>query len=142
MMSPAELLPHAGPAVLLDDVLAVDAESATAAVTIRATDRFAHPGCGVPAHVAIEWMAQACGLFAGHEARTASRPVRLGMLLGTRHFQASRTWFGFGERLVVTAILMLRDGAMGVFDCTVRDGAGAECATARLTTYQPPESAG
>ncbi len=139
-MTPAGLLPHAAPMVLLDTVLRADAAGAEAALTVRASDRFARPGRGVPAHIAIEWMAQTCGAFAGAEAAARNEPVRLGFLLGTRRFLATRPWFAPGEHLTVEATLVLREAGMGVFDCTVRDAAGDIRATAQLTTYQPPDT--
>ena len=140
MTRPSDLLPHTDPSILLDEVLDVGAEGAVAALTIGPDTRYARPGRGVPAHVAIEWMAQTCGLYAGHDAVSARKPVRLGMLLGTRRFLATEAWFSTGERLIVTAKLALQVDGMGVFDCTVCDETGAERATARLTTYQVPES--
>ena len=136
--NPADLLPHAQPMVLLDEVLRVDATGASAVLTIRAADRFFRPGLGIPAHVAIEWMAQTCGVFGGQDAKPGSPPP-IGFLLGTRRFLATRSWFSDGERLDVRADLVLRDGGMGVFDCTVRDTGGALLASAQLTTFQPPE---
>lgn len=139
-MNPADMLPHAAPMVLLDEVIRADAAGAATALTIRPDDRFFRPGHGVPAHVAIEWMAQTCGVFAGQDTSHGT-PVEIGFLLGTRRFQASRPWFVEGERLMVQADLVLRDDGMGVFDCTVRDAEDAVRATAQLTTYQPPKAA-
>ena len=139
-MNPADMLPHAAPMVLLDEVVRADAAGAATALTIRSDDRFFRPGQGVPAHVAIEWMAQTCGVFAGQDASPGA-PVEIGFLLGTRRFQASRPWFVEGEKLLVQADLVLRDDGMGVFDCTVRDAEGAARATAQLTTYQPSNGA-
>jgi predicted hotdog family 3-hydroxylacyl-ACP dehydratase len=85
-------------------------------------------------------MAQTCGLFAGHEAKLAERPVVLGMLLGTRRFQAQQAWFGIGQRFVVRAELVLREGGMGVFQCSVAATDGRELASAQLTTYQAAEA--
>ena len=70
-------------------------------------------------------MAQACGVFAGLQARARGEPVRVGFLLGTRRYLASRPWFADGETLEVTARLVLRDGPMAVFDCRISAGAGA-----------------
>jgi len=138
-INPADVLPHAAPMVLLDEVIRADAVGVTAALTIRANDRFFRPGQGVSAHVAIEWMAQTCGVFAGQDVSPGAS-VEIGFLLGTRRFQANRPWFVEGETLVVQAELVLRDDGMGVFDCTVRDAQGATRATAQLTTYQPPNA--
>jgi predicted hotdog family 3-hydroxylacyl-ACP dehydratase len=136
----AELLPHAPPMVLLDAVIASEPGKLSAVVDIRTTSRFYLPERGVPAHVGIEYMAQACGAYAGLEARKAGKPIRMGFLLGTRHYASTVSWFQAGERLVVSVIEVLRQGSMGVLDCRI-ERAGAEVATARLNVYQPDDAA-
>jgi predicted hotdog family 3-hydroxylacyl-ACP dehydratase len=137
----ADLLPHGAPMVLLDDVLDDTDASLTACVTIRPDSQFAVAGEGVPAHVGIEYMAQACGAFAGLAAHRNGLPVRLGFLLGTRRYHASVPWFRVGWRLAVTMTVVFREGQMGVFDCRVRHGA-TEVAAAQITLYQPDDPAG
>ena len=61
----------------------------------------------------------------------------MGLLLGTRNFQAAVPWFHEGDRLNVTATLVFMDSQIGSFDCTVaRAESGAELAQARLTLYR------
>lgn len=134
----ARLLPHAAPMLLLDEALSYDAEHARAAVVIRPDHPFAEPP-GVPAHVGIELMAQACGVWAGGEAQRSDAPVRLGYLLGTRRYRAERPFFLIGERLEVTARLTFRDGGMGVFDCRIEDAGGSTAAEAQLSVFQPDQ---
>lgn len=136
-----DLLPHAPPMVLLDEAISWEPDAMVTAVTVKPGRFFFRPGHGMPAHVAIEWMAQTCGAFAGAEAMAAGQPVRIGYLLGTRDFVAHVSWFPEGMRLEVTARLVFRDQEMGVFDCLVRTASQSEpLATARLTVYQPPEN--
>jgi predicted hotdog family 3-hydroxylacyl-ACP dehydratase len=137
----SDLLPHAPPMVLLDSVQEWDDDCAVASVTIRPGIPFHHDGRGVPAHVGIEYMAQACGAFAGLEALAAGEPVRIGYLLGTRGYRASLDWFVDGTRLTVSAVQVFRDGPMGVFDCAIAAD-GHELATAQLNVYQPDEASG
>lgn len=137
--APEALLPHAQPMVLLDEVMPSDPGTAMASLAIRADDRFADAKNGIPAHVAIEWMAQVCGIYAGQEAEANGIPVRLGLLLGTRRFRALQPWFKTGERLTVKAVLVLQEAGIGIFDCTVYDDKGMARAVAQLTTYQPPK---
>ena len=131
-----DLLPHGKQLMLLDRVLAKDAERISVAVAIRPDSLFLLAGQGVPAHVGLEYMAQTCGAFAGLEAMARGEAVRLAYLLGSRRYRAARPWFVLGEQLLVTALLMLRDGNMAVFDCRIEAG-GAELATAQLTVFQP-----
>ncbi len=135
--SPAELLPHAPPMVLLDTVLEWNDDGVTVGLTVRADDRFFQSGRGIPAHLGIEWMAQACGVFSGLKARSEGRPISLGLLLGTRDFRAARSWWRDREEIRVTARLVYENDGTGVFDCRVFSTNGAELAAARLTTYQP-----
>jgi predicted hotdog family 3-hydroxylacyl-ACP dehydratase len=133
----AALLPHSGAMLLLDRVLGCDEQSLTADVTIRESSPFAEAD-GVPAYVGLEFMAQSCGAFAGAQALRTGEPVRIGFLLGTRDYEASRPWFRQDERLVVTATMVFRDAEMGVFDCRIESG-GETVATARLNVFQPQD---
>lgn len=136
----ADLLPHEGPAVLLDAVLDWDQGRLAAQVDIHSGSRFFEPVCGVPGYVGIEYMAQACGAYAGLEAKSTGQPVRVGFLLGTRRYTCSRPWFAAGDRLTVSIAEVLREGVMGVFDCHIAVN-GAEVAAARLNVYQPEDPA-
>ena len=136
-----ELVPHAPPMVLLGEVTAWDDLGLTAVVTIKPETRFFRPGCGVPAHVGLEWMAQACGAFAGLNAKMAGQPVRIGFLLGTRDFTADRAWFAVDETLSVAVTQVFQESGMAVFHCRIAAGE-AECARARITVYQPADGDG
>lgn len=135
----AELLPHSGRMLLLDAVRGFSDSVIEADLCVRRGNPFFEAGRGVAAHIAIEWMAQACGAFVGLEARRQNQPVRVGFLLGTRNFSAERPWFREGEALVVRAELVFRDGETGVFDCTLRNG--DVVARAQLTLHQPADLA-
>lgn len=136
----ADLLPHEGPAVLLDAVLDWDQGRLAAQVDIHSGSRFFEPVCGVPGYVGIEYMAQACGAYAGLQAKHAGKPVRVGFLLGTRQYVSKAAWFRLGETLTVCIAEVLRESAMGVFDCRISCD-GSDVATARLNVYQPDEPA-
>lgn len=133
-----DLLPHARPMLLLDEALDCHAEGSRAVVTIRAELPFAGP-FGVPAHVGIEFMAQACGLWAGGNARAQGRPPQLGYLLGTRRYRAVAAFFPLGARLEVITHLVFQDGGMGVFDCRIEDRSGTVLAEAQLSLFQPDD---
>jgi predicted hotdog family 3-hydroxylacyl-ACP dehydratase len=136
------LLPHAVPMILIDEVLDHSEACLKAGVTVRADSLFFEAGRGIPAHVAIEWMAQTCGAFVGAEALAQGQPVRLGMLLGTREFRCDVPWFAEGLSLEVNVTLIFRDEEMGAFDCTVARAAdGGILAKATLTLYQPADLA-
>lgn len=135
----AELLPHAPPAILLDRVTGWEPSRLEALLVIRRNGSFFTPGRGVPSHVGIEYMAQACGAYAGIEAKTAGLPVRIGFLLGTRGYVSSLRWFAAGSTLTVSVVEVLREGGMAVFDCAIAQD-GSQVATARLTLYQSDDA--
>ncbi len=135
----ADLLPHAPPMVLLDQVLGWDAGQVIATITIRSDSPFFIENNGVPSYVGLEYMAQTCGIYAGIEGRNHGQPVRLGFLLGTRNFHASTGWFNLGQQLVVEAKEVYRQDTMGVFDCRIIHG-DVELASAQLNLYQPQDA--
>ncbi|MCW5752064.1 MAG: hypothetical protein KIT81_13040 [Alphaproteobacteria bacterium] len=132
---PADLLPHAGAMVLIEESVGYDETGFIAALTVRESSLF-RVGTGVPAYIGIEYMAQTCGAFAGMTARRAGQPVQMGFLLGTRNFSADRECFRIGERLEVGARLLLDEGEMSAFACAISI-AGREVARAQLNLFRP-----
>ncbi len=134
----ADLLPHEAPMLLLDRVEGYSADTAVAVVEIRPD----HPLLaedGVPAHVGIELMAQACGTHVGALARAEGQPVKLGFLLGSRDFRCDTDGFQVGDVLRIAVSVILMEDGMGVYDCRIeRDGEAI--ATARLNLYQPKDT--
>ena len=55
---------------------------------------------------------------------TSGGAVKIGFLLGTRDFRATRTWFAEGERLYVRAHLEYHDAELANFACEVAELAG------------------
>jgi predicted hotdog family 3-hydroxylacyl-ACP dehydratase len=135
----AELLPHTGPAILLDEILACSDTGLSAGVMISPASAF-YRADGIPAHVGIEYMAQACGAFSGIRAQRDGVALRMGFILGTRRYLATRAWFVDGEQLVVTVDLVYRDDEIGVFDCTIRS-AEEVVAEAQLIVAEPKDVA-
>ncbi|WAK02126.1 hotdog family protein [Methylobacter sp. YRD-M1] len=130
----AELIPHTGPMILLDRVIAFDEDSLSAELVVR-------PGLlvddkTVPAWVGIEYMAQTIGAYAGMKARLAGEPIRLGFLLGTRRYSGNVAEFKVGTALTVHVEKIMQDDRLGAFECRIL-GEGIEI-SANLNVYQPP----
>lgn len=70
----AELLPHAGDMILIDQVLAFDEEQIQARLTVRAGGLFNREDGSLPAWVGVELMAQSVAAYAGCRARDAGQP--------------------------------------------------------------------
>ena len=138
MNAPADLLPHAAPMILLDEIVASDETSLVARVAIGPSSPFADAD-GVPAYVGLEYMAQACGAWIGTLARAAGRTPRIGYLLGSRDFIAHTSRFAPGDALDVAVVCLYRDAEMAAFDCAIRRD-GDLLAAARVSVYQPAEA--
>ena len=138
----AELVPHKPPMLLLDRVLAHDADSITCEVRIAARAPFVEDG-RIPAVVGIEYMAQCVAAFAGLSARAEGRPPRIGFLLGCRELRLDTGAFAVGDTLIVEARRTWGDSDLGHFTCWVqRDGQTLVSGT--LNVYQgalPEDSA-
>ncbi len=136
----AELLPHAGDMILIDEVLNYGAEEVHTRLKVRAEGLFNQHDGSLPAWIGIELMAQSVAAYAGCQARQAGEPVQLGFLLGTRNFQCNVDRFPAGAELQIKALRSLQDdNGMGVFECQL-DGPGIQ-AIARLNVFCPPQIA-
>ena len=130
------LLPHSGPMVLLDRVIAAGEESLCAEVRIRPDSLFCHAG-GVGAWVGLEYMAQAIGAYAGYSAKLRAEPIRIGFLLGTRHYECSKPLFAIGSVLKVYAKRIFQsDNGLASFECHI-DDENLRLASATVTVFQP-----
>jgi len=131
-----DLLPHAAPAILLDQVVGYGEKFAEAQINIRSELPFFIPGKGIPAHVGLEYMAQCCGVYAGLYGKEQNEPVRLGFLLGTRNFLSTMDWFAEGTTLTIRAQEDFNHDGIGRFACAIHFN-DVSIATADLTVYQP-----
>ena len=129
------LLPHSGPMVLLDHVVAADADSLSAEVRVRADSLFCVDG-GVGGWVGLEYMAQAIGAYAGYCARLRGEPIRIGYLLGTRRYDCKQPRFAVGRVLKIHVKRVWQsDNDLASFDCRIDDESG-ELASANVTVFQ------
>ena len=136
----SSLVPHAGPMVLLDRVVSVDAENLCAEVTIGPDSLFCGSD-GVGAWVGIEYMAQAIAAHAGYAARLRGEPVKIGFLLGSRRYECSRPIYTVGMllRVHVKRVLQSENG-LASFECRIDDENG-QIASANLSVFQLAEDA-
>ena len=135
----AELLPHAGDMILIDQVLEFDQEQIHTRLTVRPGGLFNREDGSLPAWVGIELMAQSVAAYAGCRARSEGNPVELGFLLGTRKFECNVEHFPAGAELHIHALRSLEDdNGMGVFECHLT--APGIHASARLNVFRPPQA--
>ena len=124
--------------ILIDEVLDYDDNSLVASVTITETSLF-FTRDGVPGYVGIEYMAQACGAYAGVHALDAGAPVLIGLLLGTRDCRILRPWFRCGDRLRIAVRMVFRDEPLAAFACSITIGSTL-VADAELKVYYADDS--
>lgn len=133
-----QLLPHSRSMLLLDEALDGGDDWAVAGVRIAEDSVFYDPQLkGVPSWIGLEYMAQTVALFSGIQARRANQPVKLGLLLGTRRYEALSDVFALGSYLTVRVDREWDDGQMAVFGCTVSHQ--TQLASARINVYLPDD---
>jgi len=141
----AELIPHAGDMILIDEVLSFDAEQIHTRTIVKPGGLFNRANGDMPAWIGVELMAQSVAAYAGCQARSRGEAVALGFLLGSRKFECNVEHFAAGSELTIHALRSLQDdNGMGVFECRLTapavEGPAIE-AFARLNVYCPPEAA-
>ena len=131
-----KLVPHAKPMLLLDRVTDCSEESFEAEVTVREDSLFCENG-RVGAWVGIEYMAQTVAAFAGAEGLVAGEAIKVGFLLGTRHYESQVPDFKAGSvlRIRVKKVLVDPQG-LSVVECLLSDLGGQVLAKANLTVFQ------
>ncbi len=129
------LLPQSGAMLLVDRILSISDEKVTVSLEVRKDGLFSTDGV-VPAWVGIEYMAQAVAAWSGYQCLRRGEPIRIGLLLGTRHYQSNVAEFACGTELEVWAGLNFQAANdMSVFDCEIR--APGIHATAMLNVLLP-----
>lgn len=133
------LLPHSRGMVLIAEPAASGDEWAEASVRVAEDSLFFEPGCGVPAWVGLEYMAQTIALYAGITARQTDRDINIGLLLGSRRYEAKTEYFQLGSLLRIHVDEVWQDSQMAVFDCYIetRD----RLAEAQLNVFRPVDAA-
>ena len=107
--------------VLLTRILGHAEKRTTCAVEISSASAFLDGHDGVPAWVALEYMAQCIAAHGGLRARAAGDPVTLGFLLGSRSVALHTAAFLVGQVLEVEAAHVWGEQDFFSFACTVRD---------------------
>lgn len=134
----AQLVPHDGPMVLLDRVLAGGEDTLCAEVAIGPDTVFCD-GAGVGSWVGIEYMAQAIAAYNGYKGYLRGELPKVGFLLGARRYHASVPLFALGSVLHVRVQhAMQGENGLAAFECRIDDAAdGAVLAHATITVFEP-----
>ncbi len=134
----ASLLPQTGVMCLLDRLLEVSDESAKAQLQISRNSLFSLPDGSVPAWVGLEYMAQTIAAWSGYHCLRQGEQIRIGLLLGTRHYDSRSPVFRPGSVLTIRAHKLFEAANhMCVFECVIEEA--GELARARLNVLLPPD---
>lgn len=137
-MPAAEFVLHRKPMLLLDQLVDIGPEYAICEWHVQDNDEFLLENLGVPSYIGVEYMAQCIAIHAGALERVSGYPPALGLLLGTRHYQASVRYFEAGVTYRVECRELVRTlVGMGSFDCRILLN-GRAVAQARLAVLQQP----
>lgn len=137
---PADLIPHHGDAVLLDEINSIDHTRVSASFVVRSDSAFCDDAGNLPAWAGPELMAQAISALAGFRwLKSRGRPAPIGLLLGVRAYQSGVPVFLAGQALQVEVAESSEDDAgMAVFDGRILIE-GRPVASGTVTVFQPPD---
>ena len=116
-----ELVPHAAPMVLLDEIKAATVGSLRAIASIDAASPFYSGADSIAAWWAIEYMAQGVAAYAGLRDKLAGRAVPVGFLTSCRRFTSSSAVIATGSQaeISINEVVSMPDG-LAVFDCQMQ----------------------
>jgi len=133
-----QLVPHRGPALLLDRVVETSGEETVAETTIAPDMQYVRDG-KVDASVALELMAQTVAAHVGMSGRWRDGEPGAGYVIGVPKMEFFGGDFEVGAVLRVTAKVIFHDGPVGRFEGAVFE-AGEERARGNLTVYEPKKA--
>lgn len=135
-----DLLPHREPMLLLSKALEVSSKASKAEVLVSSQSSFFVQGRGVPSWIGVEYMGQTAALIAGYQLIHGQTRPHVGLLLGTRKYLASCSWFAEGSRLCISCSesAVVGDG-LATFICEIHDVTdGRLLASAKLSVFRKP----
>lgn len=132
----AELVPQRPPMLLLDEVLAADADAITCLAVIRPGNLFLVDG-RVHAATALEYMAQAIAALAGLHARARGQAPALGLIAACRDLELFAEHLVLGDRLHIDAERVF-SGELAEYRARVtRDGLPIAAASIHVVAPSP-----
>ncbi|HEX6244509.1 MAG TPA: hypothetical protein VFZ61_26505 [Polyangiales bacterium] len=139
-----ELIPHAGPMLLLDSMTSWGEGRSSCTLCVRERAPFVDDAGEVESAVTIEYMAQAVAACLGYESLRGGGSVRVGMIIACKRFLAHADKLRVGDVLNIEAKRVRGNEMLSHFDCSVRRGAEL-FSEATLTLYhaeKPPDDMG
>lgn len=135
-MPAGELTRHSGSMLLVDRLQEIGPSHAVCSWSPPESLPDLQDDHGIPSYLAIECMAQAVAVLAGARARLDGLPPPIGLLLGTRSFQAAVSYLESGANYRISCREIIRDAqGLASFDCSMETG-NRTVASCRLTVFE------
>ena len=134
------LIPHRPPMALLAQLLSVSDETLRAQALISPDCIFFDAAIdGVGAWLGIEYMAQAIAAFEGYWSLQRNEEIKVGLLLGSRHYESHCAHFAADSILHIDVHRVLQhENGLGAFDCRISDAGDQRLlAQATVTVFKP-----
>lgn len=135
-----DLIPHREPMLLIHRVAELGATFSSAEIDINETSSFFITGKGVPAWIGVEYMGQTAALIAGYQLQQGTVAPHLGLLLGTRKYEAFVPFFCAGDVLQVrcSEVAVVGD-SLANFHCEIINLRDQRLyASAKLSVFRKP----
>lgn len=136
-----DLIPHRPPMLLINQLLNVQSNCASALIYITEASPFYCLDLGVPSWVGLEYMGQTAALIGGYQQTISKGEPQVGFLLGTRAYQAELAYFSDNSELLVECNEKAAVGeGLAQFECRIFDGINKnQClASANLSVLRKP----
>ncbi|WP_194756893.1 ApeP family dehydratase [Aliidiomarina indica] len=135
-----DVIPHKASMVLLDELIDATSTGAFCQVHISPKSSFYTEVLdGVPAYIGLEYIAQTIAAYSGVVARQGGNSPQIGLLLGTRKYEPTKSHFSNGDILHVKADKLLEDSnGLSVFLGTIAVGTEDNVVVrAKINVFQP-----
>lgn len=128
------LLAHETPSILIDRIESCESRHLVALTRHDKRSLYSDERGNVPIWVGIEYMAQAICAYAGIKSLQKNEPIRIGLLLGARHYKTFTAQFKKDCPVTIEVEEMFIDETnLVMFDCKITDRIGGHlCATAQI----------
>ncbi len=133
-----KFIPHSGKMALLDKIIKIDEKSVECSFNPIKAKHFCQRNQQVPSWLALEYMAQAIGVYVGWHDQKKGLPVKLGFLIGCRKLLLNEDFFIENGSYFVEAELFFKDENLGSFKCVIYANEREKViAEGTVNVYQP-----
>lgn len=140
--SPKEVLPHDSPMILISSIESYDLDDCSMVSTVNVSEDdifFDRNLDGVPPYVALEYMAQTIGCFAGILEKQRGIAPKVGFVVGTRLMTIYVDKFCNNKSYSVSVKQLFLDDGLASFDCSVFCKETSQCCSKAIVNVYLPE---